>query len=301
MTEDNIYVFAPYSLDGAGSYLVCKWHLELKNFKNIHLVTTNAVNANRDYKGFKDSFEYQTAKKIYIVGGYIAKEILEFIKDDEKVSVFYLKDEILDDLQGPKVIQGDHLSYTAFLYASFRSLDDVKLDEQKSLLLTFIEDYVSYELKYDRLSLGINTIFYNFQGNKVLNFCKKYENGFGGFNEEDKKVIAFYKHKLEKILESQKYAGVVTIGGEPCKIVSIFSDTCINEVAAALIKKYEADIVLIVNAEKQRVSFRKSNKVDIDLKALCQLVCEGDGKKYAATGKITEKFLTLAKLLKEVE
>jgi hypothetical protein len=301
MTEDNIYVFTPYSLDGAGSLLSIKWFMELLNHKNVNLVSVNTVSVKQDYKSFKESFEYQSAKKIYIVGGYLAKEILEFIKGDEKVTVFALKEENTNDIQDVKVVDGDFPSYTALICNKFKDKKDLKLNDKQNLLISLIEDYISYELKYDKISLGLNTIFYNFQGNKVENFCKKYEKGFDTFSEDDKKIISFYRLKLEKILEAKKYEGDFSVGGKERKLIAIFSDTCINEVAAALLKKYNADIAVIVNPQTQRVSFRRGKNVDVDLKSLCRKLCEGDGKKYAATGKITEKFLTLTKLLKEVE
>lgn len=297
MASNDIYVLVPFSLDGAGAFLTLKWFLEPKDV-NAKLIPINKENFATEL----NALSLTEFKKIYVVGGMFF-ENLEGVNGIKKsITLFKLESEKVDTPE-VKVISLDSKNYTELVYNALKTKTNTDLDEQKRNLLTFIQDYVTYNLKYSQISIGINYIFNNFnnyQSNRLEKFCKKYENGFNGFDENDKKVIAHYNQKLEKTLQGDKYVGTITIMGEKVKIVSTFGEKCINEVASTILTSTGSDIACIVNPNTQTVTFRKNLKCKTDLKKLAKYLCDGDGKDYAAFGKITEKFLEFTKVLQKI-
>jgi hypothetical protein len=296
MPSNDIYIFVPPSLDGAGAYLAIKWFLEPKNI-NIKLIPSTKDTIISDL----NTLSLAVFKKIYVVGAMFF-ENSEEIKDIEtEFTLFKLEKE--NNIAGSfKVISLDCKNYTELLYTAFKTKMQVDLQENKKKLLTYIQDYLTYELKHDTFSIGLNYIFSNFnnyQQNRLEKFCTKYADGFHDFNDEDKKIISYYNDKLEHALKGDTYIGELKISGVKVRVVSIFGEKCINEIASSILKSTNSDIAIVVNPTQQTVTFRRNSKCNVNLKNLCKHLCNGDGREYAATGKITEKFLEFSKVLQK--
>jgi hypothetical protein len=286
----------PYSLDGVGAFLAAKWYLSEEKY-NVKLLPTSKDRFCNDYQTLLPLNPF----KIYIIGGFIVDKCDEKL-DKDKVVIFKLDSEKVN-IDEVKIVSSGYQNYTSMIQDAFRNKYKIDLEHSKHLLLSLIQDYVSYKLKYDKLSISLNYIFQNLNNlgeNKLEKFCKKYEQGFENFSEDDKKVISYYHEKLYKFLKGDRYTCSLSIASKNYKIVSCFATTCINEVAAALLRENKGDIAILVNPETNIVTFRKSDGCAVDLKKLAQKLCNGDGKDYAASGKITDAFLTFTKTLEKI-
>ncbi len=78
-------------------------------------------------------------------------------------------------------------------------------------------------------------------------------------------------------------------------VVATFANYAVGELAHFLIKKYDADIGIIVNSQAKAVSFRRSKNCDVDVSILAKNLCQGGGHAAAAGGRLTEQFATLTK------
>jgi hypothetical protein len=296
MPTNDIYILVPYSLDGVGAFLASRWYLNEEKY-NVKILPTNKERFCSDYQ----SLLPLNPSRIYVIGGYIVDNCEEKL-DNDKVVIFKLEKENVT-LKDVKIVSADSDSYTSLMSKIFKDKYKINLNSNKTLLLTLIQDYVTYKLKYDKISIGLNYIFQNLNNigeNKLEKFCKKYENGFENFTEEDKKVISYYNEKLKKSLGGDRYQGTLPTTTKSYKIVSCFATSCINEVAAALIRENDSDIAIIVNPDTNLVTFRRKNDCTVNLKKLAQKLCDGDGKEYAASGKITENFLLFTQTLQKI-
>jgi hypothetical protein len=296
MPTNDIYILVPYSLDGVGAFLASKWYLNEEKF-NVKILPTNKERFCSDYQ----SIIPLNPSRIYVIGGYIVDNCEEKL-DNDKVVIFKLEKENVT-LKDVKIVSADSDSYTSLMSKTFKDKYKTNLSSSKTLLLTLIQDYVTYKLKYDKISIGLNYIFQNLNNigeNKLEKFCKKYENGFENFTEEDKKVISYYNEKLKKSLGGDRYQGALPTTTKSYKIVSCFATSCINEVASALIRENDSDIAIIVNPDTNLVTFRRKNDCTVNLKKLAQKLCDGDGKEYAASGKLTENFLLFTQTLQKI-
>lgn len=296
MPSNDIYILVPYSFDGVGAFLAAKWYLGQEKF-NVKVLPTSKDRFCSDY----ETLLPLNPSKIYIVGGFIIEKCEEPL-DSEKVVIFKLDKENIS-ADKVKVVSSDYECYTSLMLNVFKNKYKIDLDRSKTLLLALIQDYVTYKLKYDKISIGLNYIFQNLNNlgeNKLEKFCKKYSEGFDSFTEDDKKVIGYYHEKLKKFLSGDRYSGVLPTATKNYKIVSCFATNCINEVAAALLRENNGDIAIIVNPETNLVTFRRGNNCTVNLKKLSQKLCDGDGKEFAATGKITDNFLLFTQTLQKI-
>lgn len=296
MPINDIYVFVPYSFDGVGAFLAAKWYLDQEKY-NVKLLPTSKERFCNDYQSLLTHNPY----KIYVIGGIIVDKCEEEL-DKDKVVIFKLDSETVN-IKDVKIVSADYQNYTSLMIDIFKNKYKIDLDSKKTLLLSLIQDYISYKLKYDKISIGLNYIFQNLNNsveNKLEKFYKKYENGFENFTDEDKKVISLYHERLVKFLKGDRYVGVLPANSKNYKIISCFATGCVNEVAAALLRENEGDIAILVNPETNIVTFRRSSNCTVNLKKLAQKLCEGDGKEYAASGKITDNFLMFTKTLQKI-
>jgi oligoribonuclease NrnB/cAMP/cGMP phosphodiesterase (DHH superfamily) len=296
MTANDIYILVPYSFDGVGAFMAAKWFLEQKKY-NVNLVPTSKERFCSDYQTLVPLNPY----RIYIVGGYIVDNCDEEL-DGEKVVVFKLGKENIK-LEGVKIVSGDFDNFTSLLLNVFKNLYKTELDTKKMLLLNLLQDYITYKLKYGQVSIGLNYVFQNlnnFGENKLEKFCKKYPEGFESFSDDDKRVIRYNQERLKKFLEGDRFVGTLPGPGGDYKIVSCFATSCINEVAATILKENSGDVAIIVNPNTEIVTFRRSGNCTLNLKKLSQKLCDGDGKEFAASGKITENFLTFTQTLQKI-
>lgn len=295
----NIHVFTDADLDGAISYLTLCWFKDQK----IPVTVTTEKNLKQDFENFLKNNNIESFKKIYILDIDISKN--PELYDKKNVT-------IVDHHQGSIKCNYEFKNAKAFienegsacklLYKKLKEILKKDIDVNKKLLISIGHDYDSYTLKNKELSVGLNTLFWNFQGNRLEKFVEKYYSGFIPFTQDELKIILFYKNKIKKHLEvTPVYTTTVKIGGNDTKICSFMTDFCINEFAHETIELTKSDIGIIINPKTETVSFRRNKNSTIDVSKLASKLCDGGGHEAAAGGLITEKFLEFSKLFNNME
>jgi hypothetical protein len=221
--------------------------------------------------------------------------------DKENVKIFSHHQEVKrckDSYINAKVAVLEFGSTVLGLYRHLKDkLSDRKITAEQRKFVALVDDYISYRLIERELSVGINMLYWNYQGDKTLKLKERFNEGFNQFDENELKIIDFYKNKIKKIVDaSEFYVGDVKIQGVFRKVIATFADTCINEVASEL-TNLGYEIAIIVNIDTQKVSFRKNHHSNVDLSKVSQSLTEGGGYKNTAGGIITEKFMSFTKLL----
>jgi len=295
----KIHVFIHSDLDGSACYLLLHWYL----WNTPSYMMTNHLNMKSDISRWLLKNKLEDYDEIYFVA-LDTCPIMHLI-DEKNVQIFDHHQEAKrcqDLYKNAKVHVLEHGSTVLGLYRHLKEkYSDRKISTEQRKFVAIVDDYVSYRLLERDQSIGINMLYWNFQGDKTLKLKERFNNGFSDFSEQEIKIIDFYKNKIRKIIDSADfYVGDVKIQGVFRKIIATFADTCINEVAAELTEMgYE--IAIIVNNDTQKVSFRKNHHSNVDLSKVAQSLTDGGGYKNTAGGMITEKFMSFTKLLEKKE
>lgn len=295
----KIHVFIHSDLDGSACYLLLHWYL----WNTPSYTMTNHLNMKSDISRWLLKNKLEDYDEIYFVA-LDTCPIMHLI-DEKNVQIFDHHQEAKrcrDLYKNAKVHVLEQGSTVLGLYRHLKEkYSDRKISTEQRKFVALVDDYVSYRLLEKVQSIGMNMIYWNFQGDKTLKLKERFNNGFSDFSEQETKIIDFYKTKIRKIVDSADfYVGDVKIQGVFRKIIATFADTCINEVAAELTEMgYE--IAIIVNNDTQKVSFRKNHHSNVDLSKVAQSLADGGGYKNTAGGMITEKFMSFTKLLEKKE
>lgn len=288
-------MFTDADLDGTISYMALCWYLGVE----VPVTVTTESHLAEDFKKFKENKNILNYKRVYILDLDICKLAPELDQPN-----FSIVDHHMGSIEcGYTFTKArnrieDSGSTCKLLYEVLRNHYKKDLTKDQKVLVSIGHDYDSYTLKQKEISIGLNMIFWNLQGNRLEKFKEKYKEGFKGFTEEDKKVISFYNKKIENYLNSTTiFTGIIPVGGKQIKICSAFADFCINEVAQAIIDRTDSEVGIIVNTKSQSVSFRRKNTSNVNLSNLAKVIADGGGHPSAAGGKITDKFLEFTKLL----
>ena len=296
MNNRYIHVFTDADLDGVVSYLTLSWFLNLE--PPVTVTTEKELAAT--YKSFSQNNHIENFTRIYILDLDICS--LAQIVDKSNFSIV---DHHMGSVNCGYTFKNARYkiekegSTCKMLYNLLKNHYKRDLDNNKKLLISIGHDYDSYTLSNKDVSIGLNTLFWNYQGNRLEKFVNRFREGFNGFTNEEKRIIAFYNNKVDRyILESNIFTGNVAIGANEYKISSIMADFCINEISQQMIDKTCSDIGIVVNSNSNSVSFRRKKGCTVNLSKLAEKLCEGGGHEAAAGGKITPVFLEFTKLLK---
>lgn len=295
----KIHVFIHSDLDGSACYLLLHWYL----WNTPSYTMTNHLNMKSDISRWLLKNKLENYDEIYFLA-LDTCPIMHLI-DEKNVQIFDHHQEAKRCQELYKNAKVHVLEQGSTVLGLYRHLkekySDRKISTEQRKLVALVDDYVSYRLLERDQSIGINMLYWNFQGDKTLKLKERFNSGFSDFSEQEIKIIDFYKSKIKKIVDSADfYVGDVKIQGVFRKIIATFADTCINEVAAELTEMgYE--IAIIVNNDTQKVSFRKNHHSNVDLSKVAQSLADGGGYKNTAGGMITEKFMSFTKLLEKKE
>jgi oligoribonuclease NrnB/cAMP/cGMP phosphodiesterase (DHH superfamily) len=295
----KIHVFIHADLDGAACYMVLCW---FSWFDPTYTVTTHDnLRSNVSKWSLKNKF--QDYDEIYFLGldtceisdviDYKNVFIMNHHQESSRCKDFFKNSDVKIFEYGSSV-----LGVYRFLKEKY---SDRKISAQQRKFIALVDDYISYRLLEKNISVGLNILYWNYQGNKVDKLINDFYFGFVDFNENQLKIIDFYKSKIKKIIQaSDFYIGDVKIQGVFRKVIATFADVCVNEVAFELTGMgYE--MAIIVNPNTQKVSFRKNHYSNLDLSKVAKTLTDGGGYKNTAGGIITEKFMSFTKLLDKKE
>jgi len=295
----GIHVFTDADLDGAVCYLTSCWFME----KKLNVTVTTEKNLKKDLEQFLNNNDINNYSRVYILDIDISRT--PELYDKPNITIF---DHHLGSInctyqfKHAKVFIENEGSACKFLYKKLKEKYNRDLDQNKKLLVSIGHDYDSYTLKNKDLSVGLNTLFWNLQGNRLEKFAEKYYNGFIPFTNDEHKIILFYKNKIKKHLEiTPIYSAGITFGKREVKVCSVMADFCINEFAYEILNLTKSEVGIIVNPRTETVSFRRSKDSIIDVSKLASRICKGGGHEAAAGGLITQEFLEFSKLLNQMD
>lgn len=293
--KKKIHVFVHSDLDGAACYLVLHWYL----WNTPSYTMTNHTNMQNDVAKWLLKNKIEDYDAVY----FVALDTCPIHQLVDKPNVY-----IYDHHQEAKRCQELYknakvfiLEFGSTVLGLYRHLKEKNpnrsITSPQRKFVAIADDYVSYRLLERELSIGLNMIFWNYQGDKLQKLKEDFNEGFSQFNDNQLKIIDFYKSKIDKIIkECDFYVGDFKIQGIFRKVIATFADTCINEVAAEL-TKLGYEIAIVVNTRSQKVNFRKNHLSNVDLAKLAKTLSDGGGYKNTAGGLITEKFMNFTKLL----
>ena len=296
MNTNYIHVFTDADLDGAISYLTLCWFIG----KDLPVTVTTEKAFGEDFKKFSLSNDINNYTRIYVLDLDICSYASQLDKPNFSIVDHHFGSiECGYNFKHARHKIEDSGSTCKLLYNVLKNHYNKDIDASKKLLVSIGHDYDSYTLKNRELSIGLNMLFWNLQGNRLEKFKERYKNGFKEFTNEDLKIISFYKNKINKHLQDNHiFSGIIPMGGKNVKVSSVFADFCINEVAQEVITRTNSEVAIIVNPKTESVSFRKASGSDLNMAKLAAKIAEGGGHPSAAGGKITESFMEFTKLLK---
>jgi nanoRNase/pAp phosphatase (c-di-AMP/oligoRNAs hydrolase) len=291
------FIFTDIDLDGAMSYLLFLW---FNNNKQIPYITTKV-------NDFKSSFEAWSAKRgvdkydsVYILDIDTSQDSQRLVDKDNIVVIDHHDTHVAnkDKYKHCKHFITEKTSCSRHIYDLLAKSVDVQLTDKQKHLMLLVDDYDCYKLQLPHTH-ALNIIFWNYQGDKLARFVARFKNGFDGFTEEEQSIISFYNKKIDRVISELKYfQGRVTISKTEYNFISTFASECINDVAHHITENKGADVSIVINLNNNRISFRKSKGVDLDLSKIASKIADGGGHKYAAGGILTPKFKEFSKLFK---
>ncbi len=297
--KKKIHIFTHSDLDGAACCLLFEWY----TWSTPSYVSTNHENLHTNVAKWLIKNNIKEYDEIYFFG-LDTCSIIDII-DHKNVQIFDYHQEAKrcsELYKNAKVEIMEYGSAILGLYKFFKEkFKDRKISAEQRKFVALVDDYISYRLLERELSIGLNMIFWNYQGDKVQKLKNDFKNGFVDFNLDQLKIIDFYKNKIKKIIQAEDfYVGDFKIQGVFRKVIATFADTCINEIAAEL-TEMGFEIAMVVNANTNKVSFRKNHHSNIDLPKLAKTLADGGGYKNTAGGILTDKFMNFTKLLEKYD
>ena len=284
----RICIWTDNDLDGAGSALIIK-KIYNETYKDC-IVEIKEVNDN-DFVTFYTTWSdtAQEYHKIYITDHHVPDAILHLVDQPNVVIIDHHKShfDIKDRYKQAKIIIEDYTSTVALLIKTFK-LETKSFATSEFLdLLATIDDYDCYKLHHQH-SLSLNAIYGTYRKPRSESFISNFENGMRPFTILEKNAIKIYFNKLKDQLQSTEYfTGII----KNYSVTGCFATHAINEVAHFTLKRFNTDIVIVINPTTKNVSFRRSRSCDAKLNIIAEKLCEGGGHEAAAGGKITDNFL----------
>ena len=285
----NIQVWTDTDLYGAGSALVLKWLYEDAKAFNINDVSEYTFTGK--FKGALQSLDHYD--RVYIVDLDLTPEQIKLADRDNVIIIDSHKNHVHNKhlyKKAKTILDYAPNSTIDLIYDKFNEHLSHLTDEQL-LLIEYIGTYDWYNVRYKE-SLKLGAIYYNLNSPKTEKFISAFSNGFREFTVHEKNAVKLYFKKFKDQIDGgQVFKGVI----KDYNIVATFANYAVGELAHFLIKKYNADIGIIVNSQAKTVSFRRSKQSDVDLSILATKLCEGGGNAKKAGGRLTEQFANLTK------
>ncbi len=290
------YVFTDSDLDGVGSLLVLRWLLG----KEVPFKTTTHKNFREDFVNFLSRNKISEFDTIYICDLNVSDhgDLLNH-KNIVVIDHHNGKDNYNEHTKPTLVLDSDYTSTTKLVLKHL--LDTVpnctsNLNKQKAKLIELVDDYDCYRLAHKE-SLGLNFVLWSYTGSRVEKFIDEFSDGFSEFTLHQKNMISLANKKIkDHIINGEAYSFNTKIDNKEYKLISTVCSFHINEVASAILKRYNSDIAFVINTKSGSVSIRKRAGVPVNLNKLANKLIDGGGHTDSAGGKLTETFLKYTKL-----
>ena len=286
------FIFANSDIDGSLSYLIFRWITGAQ----IPYKTSSLFTIEQDFNEWyrKNGEKYD---RVYLLGIDVSN-CLNFVNKDN-VLIFKHRSPV-SSLSTAKIITDEKSNSTSMLlYNKFKN--KVTLGDHQKLMLLLVYDIKKYKFDLPQ-SKDLDILYKAYTGDKLLKFVTDFNGGFNQFSDKHRALINLYKKGIHNAIKDLKiFSGDLPFKGEKYKVISTFADKYINEISDRLLDHFESDICFVVNVDKNRVSFRRSPDCKVDLDILADKIAFGGGHPYAASGTLTEDFITITKLFKQVK
>lgn len=298
----KIAVFTDCDLDGLSTYQVFRWYTDYEDVK--HEICSQS-NFRKTFQRWAKRNRPSDFDKIYIFDLDVSQNNIDLVDYKNFVIIDHHDSHVRnkDKYKYAKTALKEYTSCCKLLYSMFKhKYEDKKLTIPQKLLVLLTDDYDSYELKM-KDSYNLNVVVWNYAGDRAGQFLRDFGDGFKGFSDEHRNMIHFNNKQVSRILsELQVFSGVIPISGKDYHLCATMADKCLNEVAHHVIEKHGCDICLVVNMRTRRVSFRKNKEqaFEVDLGKLAASLADGGGHIHSAGGSLTDRVMTLTKILKPV-
>jgi hypothetical protein len=280
----KIKIFINNDLDGAGSLMVIRWIFG--DSCDLDYTVSNVFNIKRDYDDFINSGEYNSCDKIFILNIIPLFDVLNNTLVFSKSGKHTLK------YKG-KIAPAN--STTSLLIDFFKSKVGDFTDKQNAFVKMVDDFYVDGGSKSE--SIKLKAVF-SYGRNKLAHFHDRFINGFDGFTDEELPIIRSYIKRLSNVyknIEVYKHESASKV-----YICTVPDMTFKHELLDLLFKKYDPNIIFLVDYADGLISARKSKSCDINMNDFCGNIIEGRSLCQCAGGKYTEKFLEFVRKFEKV-
>lgn len=286
------FIFANSDIDGSLSYLFLRWVTGAQ----IPYKTSSLFTIEQDFNEWyrKNGEKYN---RVYLLGIDVSN-CLNFVNKDNVI--IFKHHSPVNSLSTAKIITDEKSNSTSMLlYNKFKN--KVTLGDHQKLMLLLVNDIKKYKFDLPQ-SKDLDILYKAYTGDKLLKFVTDFNGGFNQFSDKHRALINLYKKGIHNAIKDLKiFSGDLPFKGEKYKVISTFADKYINEISDRLLDHFESDICFVVNVDKNRVSFRRSPDCKVDLDILADKIAFGGGHPYAASGTLTDDFITITKLFKQVK
>lgn len=307
---DKILIISDSDLDGSVSALLIeKWYKAFNNNSIIEHLHTNVKTFRTDITKYTSNHNLDEYQSIYVLDLDVHEDY-KFIDFSNVVIVDHHKSHA-DNLHVYQNIKVKNIciypSCAKLVYDVFYKNNDmgvdIELTKEEKILVLLTNDYDSYELKLKQ-SLPLNIVYWSYTGDRYGKFVEDFGNGFKEFLPKHLNMIAIWKNKFKETLENlMVFESVINIDNKEYKCCSIFGDFAINELSAHLFKRYNCDVVIVINQKSQRVYMRRNKNCNADMSkfALSMSDKEAGGHEAAAGCKLNNNIMELTKSFKRVK
>jgi oligoribonuclease NrnB/cAMP/cGMP phosphodiesterase (DHH superfamily) len=283
----KVFVWVNSDLDGVGSVIL------LRNlFPNLEYRHCFFGNFEEQYNGWVKncSGEYD---KIFVIGMVLNQDLVKRIDDHRLIIVSDRKDDF--KVWDSKLISEEYSSCTKLLYKKFK--EKVNFSNNLKALFLFVNDYNSYDLKYEETKY-LNALYRKSGSDRFVRFVNRFGKGFDGYTSTEIKLADSFFQDLQNELDK---ITLFTGDYEGYKVISTISKFSVNELAHSIMSEYVSDTVIVMNPDTKFVSFRKPKGSTLNIAKMAEDICKGGGGEWAAGGNITEKFLKFSESLTELK
>lgn len=288
---DKYFVFTDFDLDGAGSYLCLKWLLG----GHVPYKGSTVKNFDVDFNSWLSTNKISDYNKIFILDIDVSKH--KDLIDYDNVIIIDHHPAHKDVYKKATKILKPTTSNVELLRQTL--LKNVKLTTEQNLLIDLIDGYDCYRLS-DSRSLMLNTLFWQYRGDRIKQFVADFDNGFINFNVQQRNIIIFELKKLQEYLASTP---IYYTKNADYTVAAMFGNFSVNELADHLLKKTKCDLACIVNTKAKRIYFRRNKTSLVSITKMVEDITDlkGEGHDNACSTSLTEKFLEYTKQLSVYE
>ena len=296
--KKNIFCFVHFDLDGVVSYLTTVW---AHPTKDVMYKAIGGYNIREEVTNWLLNNNFEDYDKIFFLDLDVTKAA--DLIDNENVFIIDHHKTHADNkyaYKKAKCIVKEYSSACLLAYKVFKKLYNILFTEEQKKLIIYGNDYDSYTLNFIESSM-LNAIFWNTQ-KSFESFIETYKSGYRDFTPQQLCIYKIYKNDLQTVTSKLNvFRGIYADTDGECRVVvATFANKFINEVADYIIDKYTPDVVLIINMNTKRVSFRRPRGGTMKLDIFASEIAEGGGHEYSAGGFLTDNFMDFTKQLKPI-